>query len=346
MRRALALAGNGPATGANPQVGCVILSPAGETLAEGWHRGAGTPHAEVDALSRLRPGESHGATAVITLEPCNHTGHTGPCSRALLDAGIAHVYFAVTDPNPVAHGGADCLRRHGVPVTGGILAPEVARMMRPWLTAMRLRRPYVTLKLATSLDGRAAAADGSSRWITGPAARNHAHRQRGRTDAILVGTGTVFEDDPALTARGAGGELLAHQPIPVVIGERTLPAAAKIFSHPQPAIVTGSRSLPDILHHLFARGMRRVLVEGGPTLASAFVAAGLVDEYQIYLAPTLLGGPRTAITDIGVGAIAGQRTLALDSVESLAEDLVIVAHPVPDTGQSRNDWAAAQSVEA
>jgi diaminohydroxyphosphoribosylaminopyrimidine deaminase / 5-amino-6-(5-phosphoribosylamino)uracil reductase len=328
MRRALELSARGPATGQNPQVGCVILSDSGATLAEGWHRGAGTPHAEVDALSHLAPGAARGAIAVVTLEPCNHTGHTGPCTGALLDAGIGSVFYATHDPNPVAGGGEERLRAAGVQVVGGVLAEEVSEAMREWLAATRSHRPYVTAKWAASLDGRVAAADGSSRWITGETARAHAHRQRTAVDAILVGTGTVLADDPSLTARAADGTLLAHQPIPVVIGERAIPAGAKILAHPEPVIVAAGRDLHGILADLFSRGIRRVLVEGGPTLTSAFASAGLVDEYLIYLAPTLIGGPRTAIGDIGVGAIGDQRRLSIRSLERLGEDIVIVARPV------------------
>ena len=335
MRHALSLAAHGPAYGVNPQVGCVILSPSGDILAEGWHRGAGTAHAEVDALSKLAPGAARGAVAVVTLEPCNHTGRTGPCSEALIAAGVSAVAYAVSDPNPRADGGAERLRETGVRVTGGVLADEVSEAMRSWLTATRLSRPYITVKWAASLDGRAAAADGSSQWITGTASRQHVHEQRARADAILVGTGTVLADDPTLTARGDGGELLPHQPIPVVIGERAIPADAKVLGHPNPAIVTGSRDLQMILARLFARDIRHLLVEGGPTLASAFVAAGLVDEYLIYLAPMLLGGGRMALGDIGVGTLGEARRLHIGSVERLGDDLLVVARPT--TGPVTNE---------
>jgi diaminohydroxyphosphoribosylaminopyrimidine deaminase/5-amino-6-(5-phosphoribosylamino)uracil reductase len=328
MRHALSLAAHGPAYGVNPQVGCVILSPAGNVLAEGWHRGAGTAHAEVDALSKLAPGAARGATAVVTLEPCNHTGRTGPCSEALIAAGVSAVAYSVSDPNPRAGGGAERLREAGVRVTGGVLAGEVSEAMRSWLTATRLGRPYITVKWAASLDGRAAAADGSSQWITGTASRQHVHEQRARADAILVGTGTVLADDPTLTARGDGGELLPHQPIPVVIGERAIPANAKVLGHPDPAIVTGSRDLRMILDRLFARDIRHVLVEGGPTLSSALVAAGLVDEYLIYLAPMLIGGERMALGDIGVGTLGEARRLRITAVERLGDDLLVVARAI------------------
>ncbi len=329
MRHALSLAAHGPAYGVNPQVGCVILAAGDDErfLAEGWHRGAGTPHAEVDALAKLTPEDTRGATAVVTLEPCNHTGRTGPCSEALIAAGIGRVVYAVSDPGATSGGGADRMRAAGIVVESGVLADEVSAAMRVWLTATRLRRPFVSVKWASSLDGRAAAGDGTSRWITGTAARQRVHEQRELADAILVGTGTVLADDPALTARGDAGELMPHQPVPVVIGERPIPVTAKVFEHPQPVLLTASRDLEGILAELFERGIRHVFVEGGPTLTSALVAAGLVDEYLIYLAPVLLGGGRLALGDIGVDTIADARRLIVDSMESLGEDLLIVARP-------------------
>ncbi len=335
MRHALDLAGRGPAYGVNPQVGCLILSASGEIIAEGWHRGAGTAHAEVDALSKLSPGEAQGATAVVTLEPCNHTGRTGPCSEALIAAGISTVAYGVSDPNARADGGAERLREAGVTVIGGVLVDEVSEAMHSWLTATRLGRPFVTLKWASSLDGRASATDGTSQWITGTAARRHVHEQRAKVDAIVVGTGTVLSDDPSLTARDEDGQLLPHQPIPVVIGERAIPAEATVLRHPIPAIVTGSRDLRASLDGMFARDIRHVLIEGGPTLASAFVAEGLVDEYLIYQAPLLLGGPRVALGDIGVGTLAEARRLQITSIERLGNDLLVIARPGAPADQIR-----------
>ncbi|HEU4806841.1 MAG TPA: bifunctional diaminohydroxyphosphoribosylaminopyrimidine deaminase/5-amino-6-(5-phosphoribosylamino)uracil reductase RibD [Homoserinimonas sp.] len=334
MRHALSLAGHGPVFGVNPQVGCVILDSDGRMLAEGWHRGAGTAHAEVDALSKLAPGQARGATAVVTLEPCNHTGLTGPCSQALIDAGVARVFFGATDPGPLSGGGAEHLRQAGVEVTGGALLSEVEDFLRPWLTATRLRRPYVTLKWASSLDGRAAASDGSSQWITGTAARQRVHEQRAASDAIIVGSGTVLADDPSLTARGDAGELLEHQPIPVVIGMTPVPSGSKLFTHPQPLIQAHNRDLDEVLRGLCERGIRHAFVEGGPTLASAFIAAGLVDEYLIYLAPALIGGDRLAIGDIGVGTIGEARRLSIHGIERVGDDVLIIARPISTEGAS------------
>jgi diaminohydroxyphosphoribosylaminopyrimidine deaminase/5-amino-6-(5-phosphoribosylamino)uracil reductase len=329
MRHALSLAHHGPAYGINPRVGCVILAAGDDSqiIAEGWHRGAGTQHAEVDALTKLTPQQTRGATAVVTLEPCNHTGHTGPCSLALLAAGISRVVYAVADPGEHSSGGAATLRAGGATVDSGVLADEVTEAMRVWLTATRRRRPFVSLKWASSLDGRAAAADGTSQWITGTAARQRVHEQREQSDAILVGTGTVLADDPSLTARGDAGELMPHQPIPVVVGERTIPAGFRVFSHPRPVIFTSGRDLELMLSELFELGIRHAFVEGGPTLASALVAAGLVDEYLIYLAPAILGGDRLALGDIGVGSIDKALRLQIDSLQPLGEDLLITARP-------------------
>lgn len=330
MSRALALAAHGP-RGVNPQVGAVILSPAGEMLSEGWHRGAGTPHAEVDALSRLAPGAAAGATAVVTLEPCNHTGRTGPCALALIEAGVARVVYALDDPGMASGGGAERLRAAGVDVESGEQADAAKGLIAAWLEVQRLGRPHVTVKWAQSLDGRAAASDGTSQWITGPAARADVHRRRAEADAIVVGTGTVLADDPALTARD-GDALLAHQPVPVVVGARETPAGAAVRRHPHAPLFFPSRDLPAVLADLRDRGVQRVFVEGGPTLASAFLAAGLVDEVLAYLAPVLLGGDRLALTDIGVGTITDARRLTIDEWIPLGPDLLAVARPTPPEG--------------
>ncbi|TQJ32789.1 bifunctional diaminohydroxyphosphoribosylaminopyrimidine deaminase/5-amino-6-(5-phosphoribosylamino)uracil reductase RibD [Microbacterium sp. SLBN-146] len=324
MERAFSLALRGP-RGINPQVGAVILSPDGDILAEGWHRGAGTPHAEVDALSKLAPGEAGGATAVVTLEPCNHTGRTGPCSEALLDAGVARVVYAVDDPGDASSGGAERLRAAGVEVEAGVRADEGRALLRDWLEVQRLGRPRVTVKWAQSLDGRAAADDGTSKWITGPVARADVHVRRAGADAIVVGTGTLLADDPALTARQPDGSLSDHQPRPVVLGARAVPAAAAVHRHPLPLLHRDGRDLAAVLEELGGLGVQRVFVEGGPTLASAFVRAGFADEVLAYIAPVLLGGARLALGDLGVDTIAQARRLSVASVERLGDDLLIVA---------------------
>jgi diaminohydroxyphosphoribosylaminopyrimidine deaminase / 5-amino-6-(5-phosphoribosylamino)uracil reductase len=335
MAHALELARRGP-RGVNPQVGAVILSPEGEVLAEGWHRGAGTPHAEVDALSKIGPGGARGATAVVTLEPCNHTGRTGPCAVALIEAGIARVVYAIADPGDRSSGGAVRLRAAGVEVESGVGATEATGMLDSWLEVQRLGRPHVTVKWAQSLDGRAAADDGSSQWITGPAARQDVHRRRALADAIVVGTGTVLADDPALTARDADGALLDSQPIPVVIGSRETPMDAALRRHPHEPLFFDGPDLAPVLEALRERGIHRVFVEGGPALASAFLRAGLADEVLAYIAPVLLGGGRLAVGDIGVGTIDDARRLAVASIERLGDDLLVVARPAsnPEEGDA------------
>lgn len=324
MRRAFALAANGP-VGVNPQVGAVILAPDGTVLAEGWHRGVGTAHAEVDALSKLAPGEARGATAMVSLEPCNHTGRTGPCSEALIAAGIARVVYAVDDPGRESGGGAERLRAAGVEVEGGVRGDEGRALLDSWLTVQRLGRPHVTVKWAQSLDGRAAASDGTSQWITGSAARADVHRRRAEAGAIAVGTGTVLADDPALTARRDDGSPYAAQPIPVVIGTRPVPADAALRRHPHPLVQHAD--LASALDDLRARGVHRLFVEGGPTLASAVIRAGLADEILAYVAPVLLGGARLALGDLGIGSIDRALRLETTDVQRLGDDLLIVATP-------------------
>lgn len=321
MVRALELALRGP-RGINPQVGAVMLSPDGRVLAEGWHRGAGSPHAEIDALSRLTPAQARGATAVITLEPCNHTGRTGPCAEALLEAGIARVVYAASDPGRASGGGSQRLAAAGVDIarTG---EAEAAAAIADWLFVQRTGRPRVTVKWAQSLDGRAAAADGSSRWITGPEARAHVHRERSAHDAIAVGTGTVLADDPHLTAR-IEGEADAPQPLPVVFGDRAVPGSAALRRHPR-GFRTAGRELGRELAALAEHGIQTLYVEGGPTLASAFIRARLADRLTVYLAPTLLGGPRTALDDLGVETIDEQRRLTVTRLEQLGRDLLVEA---------------------
>ncbi|MGW8481687.1 bifunctional diaminohydroxyphosphoribosylaminopyrimidine deaminase/5-amino-6-(5-phosphoribosylamino)uracil reductase RibD [Microbacterium sp. NPDC055903] len=325
MSRAIELAARGP-RGVNPQVGAVILSPDGAILAEGWHQGSGTAHAEVDALSKLPPGGASGATAIVTLEPCNHTGRTGPCAVALIEAGVGRVVYALDDPVAGHDGGGERLRAAGVSVESGEQADAAREVIADWLAVQRLGRPHVTVKWAQSLDGRAAADDGTSQWITGPAARADVHRRRAASDAIVVGSGTLLADDPALTARD-GDALFAHQPVPVVIGARAIPDDAAVHRHPHSALHFATHDLHAVLTELGARGFQRVFVEGGPTLASAFITADLADELLAYIAPVLLGGSRLALTDIGVGSIAEARRLTIDEWVPLGADLLAIAHP-------------------
>ncbi|MCU1431094.1 MAG: ribD [Actinotalea sp.] len=330
MDRALELAGRGPAHGPNPRVGCVLLGPDGRRIAEGWHAGAGTPHAEVAAIAEAgRSGaDLSGATAVVTLEPCSHTGRTGPCTGALLAAGVTRVVFAVDDPNPVASGGAERLRSGRVDVVGGVRRAEGMDLVRVWHHAVTTGRPFVTLKLATSLDGRVAAADGTSRWITSSASRAHAHGVRATVDAVVVGTGTALTDDPTLTARTPDGGLAAHQPLRVVVGRRPLPAGARLRGPGGELVTLAGHDVAALLADLAGREVRHVLVEGGPTLAAAVLRAGVVDEVHAYVAPVLLGSGPSAVADLGVGTIDDAVRLDTVRTEQVGPDLLLVARPV------------------
>ncbi|MGZ8737630.1 MAG: bifunctional diaminohydroxyphosphoribosylaminopyrimidine deaminase/5-amino-6-(5-phosphoribosylamino)uracil reductase RibD [Nocardioides sp.] len=306
MLRAIELARTpGVPLGPNPRVGCVLLAADGTTVAEGYHRGAGTAHAEADALARA--GErARGTTAVTTLEPCNHTGRTGPCAQALIRAGVTRVVYAQSDTNPVATGGAETLRAAGVEVEGGLMAAEARELNRTWTFAINHRRPFVTWKFATTLDGRSAAADGTSRWVSSLPARRDTHRLRARCDTILVGTGTVLVDDPQLTVRDEDDRPLPreHQLLRAVMGLRDLPADRRVLDDAAETVVLPTRDPHEALATLFARDRQHVFLEGGPTLAAAFLEAGLVDEVVTYTAPMLLGAGRSAVGDLGIDTIA------------------------------------------
>jgi diaminohydroxyphosphoribosylaminopyrimidine deaminase/5-amino-6-(5-phosphoribosylamino)uracil reductase len=318
MKRALARAASVEIPdGPNPRVGCVLIDAQGQTLAEGVHRGAGTAHAEVDALSRAGAA-ARGATAVVTLEPCNHTGRTGPCSEALIDAGVARVVFAQADPHALASGGADRLRAAGIDVHGGLLADEAAALNEAWTHAVTHGRPFVTWKVAATLDGRVAAADGSSRWITGETARTEVHRLRERCDAIAVGTGTIAVDDPHLAARHADGTLATSQPLRVVVGMSDIAAGARVLA--APTLHLRTRDPAEVLDALARREVRHLLLEGGPRLAAAFLAAGAIDEVVWYVAPVLLGSGSPAVADLGVATLGNALRLRDVRVEQVGED--------------------------
>ncbi|MFW5471515.1 bifunctional diaminohydroxyphosphoribosylaminopyrimidine deaminase/5-amino-6-(5-phosphoribosylamino)uracil reductase RibD [Knoellia sp. CPCC 206435] len=324
MARALELAAHGPEAGPNPRVGCVLVGPDGELVAEGWHRGAGTPHAEAAALLAAGAAAA-GGTAYVTLEPCHHTGRTGPCSRALAEAGVARVVYAVPDPNASAAGGASWLGEQDVRTHSGVLQPEAEALNRTWLHRARTGLPWVTWKLATTLDGRGAAADGTSRWITGPEARADVHEQRARCGAILIGTGTALTDDPRLTARRPDGTLHERQPLRVVMGQRDLPDDARLFDDAAPTLHLRTRSPREVLTELSAREVHHVWLEGGPTVAAAFMADGLVDEIVAYVAPVLLGRGRPSVSDLGITTIADALRLEPTDISTIGHDIRITA---------------------
>lgn len=309
----------------NPPVGAVILDRDNDVAGVGATAPPGGPHAEVLALRRA--GErAVGGTAVVTLEPCNHHGRTSPCVDALVAAGVSSVVYAVADPNPVAAGGAVRLAAEGIDVTAGVLADAVAGgPLREWLHKQRTGLPHVTWKFATSVDGRSAAADGTSQWITSDAARADVHRRRGVADAIVVGTGTVFVDDPVLTARLPDGSLAERQPLRVVVGEREISQEARVLNDDSRTMVIRTHDPQEVLKALADR--TDVLLEGGPTLAGAFLRAGVIDRILAYVAPILLGGPITAVDDVGVLSIAHAQRWRFDGIEPIGPDVLLSLIP-------------------
>ena len=330
----------------NPPVGAVVFDRTDQIVGEGWTAPAGGPHAEVVALQQAGERARDG-TLVVTLEPCRHTGRTGPCTSAILAAGVARVVVACADPTAEAGGGATDLRDAGVDVENGLLADEVALgPLEGWLTSRRTGHPFVTWKYAATLDGRSAAADGTSRWITSEGSRQDVHRLRGEVDAVVAGVGTVLTDDPLLDARPDPG----RQPLRVIVDTHArTPLTARALAGTTPALVaTGplvedpgyprGRQLPlgedgrvDLVALLRAlqeeHGVVSVLLEGGPTLAGAFLAQGLVDRVIGYVAPALLGDGRHALSGAGVGTISAAHRLRLDDVTRTGEDVRLTLRP-------------------
>ena len=341
MRRAVALSASALGrTAPNPTVGCVVLSAAGEQVGEGFHLYAATDHAEVVAL-RAAGERARGGTAVVTLAPCATTGRTGACTDALREAGIARVVYAVADPVQPPPDGFD--------VEGGVLEAEAARVNEAWLLAVRERRPFVTWKYAASLDGRIAAADGTSRWITGPEARADVHRLRAEADAVAVGISTVLADDPHLTVRAPDGTLASRQPLRVVVDSTfRVPPDASVLDGAAPTLVAttvdppsgtkaahvvlpraadGHTDVPALLAHLYERGVRHLLVEGGPKLAGTLVAARLVDRVVGYVAPLAIGSGRPVLDAAGAATLADAWRLRLDDVTAFGPDVRLTWRP-------------------
>lgn len=309
----------------NPPVGAVILNPEGQVVGVGATEPAGGEHAEVLALRRAG-GLAAGGIAVVTLEPCNHYGKTPPCVNALIEARVGTVIYAVSDPNAVASGGAGRLQAAGLQVHSGVLADQVAAgPLREWLHKQRTGLPHVTWKYASSIDGRSAAADGSSQWISSEASRTDLHRRRAIADAIMVGTGTVLADDPALTARLPDGSLAARQPLRVVVGMREIPSDAKVLNDDSRTMVIRTHDPLEVMRALADR--TDVLLEGGPTLAGAFLRAGAINRILAYVAPMLVGGPNTAVDDVGVPTIARALRWQFDGVDRTGPDLLISLVP-------------------
>lgn len=301
--------------GANPLVGAVIVDADSALLSVGWHRGAGTAHAEADALAKAHQAgiDVRGAHMFVSLEPCNHTGRTGPCSHAIAQADIARVTFAYADSTDDAAGGAAYLRQQGIAVHQGLLSQESEALNARWFAAAQRRRPFTTAKIASTLDGKIAAADGTSQWITGAPSRADGHLIRARADAVLAGTGTVVADDPALTARDAQGAPFAKQPRAVVMGNRDIPESAQLASASNTLHLRSHDPL-EVAGALYEHGVRHLMIEGGPTVLSAFLAADLVDEIFWYQAPKILGAGRSAVADWGISTLRGASEWQLDDL--------------------------------
>jgi len=361
MARALQLAANGLFdTAPNPAVGCVLVNGS-RVVGTGWTAPAGGPHAEIVAL-KAAGAAARGATAYVTLEPCCHTGRTGPCTKALREAGIARVVFAGRDPNPrVNGGGAAELIAAGIAVEGGVMETEAEPLNRGFFTRMRRGVPYVRSKLAVSLDGRTALANGASKWITSAMARSDVHRWRARSSAVLTGSGTIVDDDPSLDARRAEAEIPESigikQPLRVVIDARLkMPPTAKTLSLPGEVLVLTTRALDDpkaealraagarvdriagdaehcdlraVIAHLGALEINDVWVEAGAGLNGALLKAGLIDELIIYMAPRVLGATARGMFEVpALESLVDATQVSFDDICKIGADLRITAHVV------------------
>lgn len=312
----------------NPWVGCVVVSAEGEVVGEGATEQPGGRHAEIVALDAAG-GRGRGATVYVTLEPCSSFGRTPPCAERLLEAGVARVVVAMFDPDPSVYGGGVALlKERGVEVAVGLLGDAASEYLRAYATHRRSGRPFVVLKLAMTADGRIAAPDGSSRFITGLSARRDAHELRADSDAVLVGAGTVRADDPELTVRLVEGEV--RQPLRVVLGRA--PESARV----QPALEV-SGDVRGILDLLGERGVLQLLVEGGAGVAGAFHRLGLVDRYVFYLAPVIMGGSDALALFSGAGSpsLTAAWRGRIASVRCLGDDLRLDLEPFgPDSPSS------------
>ncbi len=349
MARALQLAEQGLySTTPNPRVGCVIVND-GLVVGEGWHRRAGEAHAEVHAL-RAAAGKASGATAYVTLEPCSHYGRTPPCADALIAAGVTRVVAAMQDPNPAVSGnGLARLRAFGVALDCGLLASAAEELNIGFVSRMTRGRPWVRMKLATSLDGKTALENGASQWITGAAARQDGHRWRARACAILSGIGTVLADNPQLNVRDVE---TSRQPLKVVIDSRLeLPLDARLLATGEVLLVTvsadlekanalrelgveilnlpnasGNVDLPELMQELGRRGINELHVEGGYRLSGALVAAGLVDELLLYQAPCLIGDAARGMLDMpSLLSLENKQQLTIRDVRMVGSDLRVLA---------------------
>jgi diaminohydroxyphosphoribosylaminopyrimidine deaminase / 5-amino-6-(5-phosphoribosylamino)uracil reductase len=319
MQRAIALSENGCGrTAPNPIVGAVIVATDGSVIAEGFHNRNQSPdHAEVVAL-KIAGDKSRGATMYVTLEPCNHTGTTGPCTQAIIEAGIKSVVYAVSDPNPAAAGGASALIAAGIEVVAGVGQEEAAYSNRAWLTKIIKGRPFITWKVAATLDGKVAAMDGTSQWITNEESRADVQKVRRSVDAIMVGTQTVIADDPHLVPRDGS---VASNPLRIVCGTQELPKGAKVFDGAAPTKVIASKDLKVIAAELLATGVNHILLESGPTLATAMLQAGMLDELMVYQGASVIGAGKSFVADLGVLTIENAMSMQRISTETFGDDV-------------------------
>ena len=299
----------------NPNVAAVILDEYGEIIAGGFHNRQISPdHAEIVALRMAGPLAS-GATMVVSLEPCNHVGTTGPCTKAIIDAGISRVIYAVKDPNPIAAGGAQALSDAGIEVIYRE-SPELEYIQRAWLHRMATGAPLMIWKIATTLDGKVAASDSTSQWISGPESREDVQLLRAHSDAILIGTNTAIVDNPHLVPRGHD-----NRPVRIICGEQEVPAGNKVFDDQARTVVVKSKDLSKLKSVLVEEGFNQVLIEAGPTFGSALLKAGMVDEIVIYQAPKILGAGKSFIADLGITTLEDHIGLELISVEKMGNDV-------------------------
>lgn len=324
MQRAdeLSLRGLGR-TSPNPIVGAVLIDDQGIVISEGFHQRGSTEipgkHAEIVALDGA--GErARGATLIVTLEPCNHQGKTPPCTEAIIASGVARVVMSIPDPNPVASGGVARLREAGIAVESGVLASQVAFTNRAWLHKITQNRTFVTAKVAATLDGYVAAADGSSQWITSQASRSDVSRLRSGCDAIITGTGTVLFDDPRLTVRGIDdSQSDFKQPVRIILGKREIPQTARIRSEEGSTYFLQTHEIRELLDLTSRLDLNRVLLEAGSTLVTAFIKAGLVDELFLYQAPTLLGSGRSMVGELGISTLSQRLDFQVTEVAMIGD---------------------------
>ena len=299
----------------NPNVSAAIYGADGSLISDGFHnRKVSVDHAEVVALKNAGSA-ARGATMVVSLEPCAHTGRTPPCVQAIIDAGIAKVIYAVADPNPIAAGGAKKLHDAGIAVEYRE-SKELSYVQRAWLHKERTGHPLMIWKVATTLDSKVAASDGTSKWITGPESREDVQELRAQSDAILIGTNTALVDNPHLIPRGHD-----VRPVRIISGEQEVPATNKVFDNEARTICVKSKSIPELMKVLSDEGFNQVLVEAGPTLGSALMASGNIDELIVYQAPKMLGAGKEFVSHLGISTLDDYLELELLSVQPFGSDI-------------------------